>query len=307
MILNSQPFFVAAILQAFLYTLYLVSLAHVLRRLLYEEEGWILRSRDKIRWGLLTITIVVFIFTTMDLAFEIAILLTFTDNKELNNQIIIASVTIECATLVITDAVLIIRCWLVHQKSWRVIYLPLVLWLVNIICMVNWIVNYTEWVFVSEVPYRERARIFLQLYSTCNFFTNFYASGAIIYQVWRIAKGNRNRQLSILYRICCIAATTGIMYTCTSLPLVVTTYLITTHGGAYALCDALNFSMAGITFNLFLIRIGQLRSELYEMDVDGGTRNVSGSVVLTTVHFGLPTLTTSDTQTHANLEEKIPA
>ncbi|KIL57861.1 hypothetical protein M378DRAFT_171246 [Amanita muscaria Koide BX008] len=91
MILNSQPFFVAAILQAFLYTLYLVSLAHVLRRLLYEEEGWILRSRDKIRWGLLTITLVVFIFTTMDLAFEIAILLTFTDNKELNNQIIIAS------------------------------------------------------------------------------------------------------------------------------------------------------------------------------------------------------------------------
>ncbi|KIL57860.1 hypothetical protein M378DRAFT_15961 [Amanita muscaria Koide BX008] len=52
--------------------------------------------------------------------------------------------------------------------------------------------------------------------------------------------------------------------------------------------------MAGITFNLFLIRIGQLRSELYEMDVDGGTRN-----------FGLPTLTISDTQTHGNLEEKV--
>jgi hypothetical protein len=63
--------------------------------------------------------------------------------------------------------------------------------------------------------------------------------------------------------------------------------------------------MAGITFNLFLVRAGQLRSELSEMDVERGMRNVNGSVVLTTVQFGISTLATNDSQTDANLEEKV--
>ncbi|KIL58794.1 hypothetical protein M378DRAFT_170158, partial [Amanita muscaria Koide BX008] len=107
MILDSRPYLVATILQAFLYVLYLVSFVHVIRRLLYEEEGWTLRSQDQVNWALLTITSLVFVFTTVDLAFEINILLTSVDDRVISQQLIIASIAIESATLVITDAVLV--------------------------------------------------------------------------------------------------------------------------------------------------------------------------------------------------------
>ncbi|KIL66924.1 hypothetical protein M378DRAFT_9932 [Amanita muscaria Koide BX008] len=64
--------------------------------------------------------------------------------------------------------------------------------------------------------------------------------------------------------------------------------------------------MAGITFNLFFIRIGQLRSELSGMDLDQGTRSASESVWLTTVQLGISALATNDdtAEADANLREK---
>ncbi|KIL60003.1 hypothetical protein M378DRAFT_960345 [Amanita muscaria Koide BX008] len=276
MILYSQPYLVAAVLQAFLYVIYLVSSVYAFRWLLYEEEGWTLKSRDNINWGLLTITFVVFVFTTVDLAFEIGIQLTVTGGEPIASQLVIGSISVECAAFVITDALLIIRCWLVYQRSWRAICFPLILWLANVVFMVNYIVNYTLWTFVSEVPYHRRARIYLQLFSSCNFVTNLYATSAIVYRLWHITRASSsNRRLSILYRICRIVATTGILYTWTCLPLLATVLLLPKDLGAYLLFDALNFSMAGITFNLFLIRVGQLRSEMH---VDGDTHNADANL-----------------------------
>ncbi|KIL66921.1 hypothetical protein M378DRAFT_160476 [Amanita muscaria Koide BX008] len=304
MLLDTQPYLISLISQAFLYILYLASLAHVLRWLLYEE-GWTCKRRDKVNWCQLTITLVVFVFTTVDLVLAIADQLLFLSGDVITRQqVTIASISIESATLIITDAILIIRCWFVYQMSWRVVCFPSILWLGNIICVVNWIVNYTLWVFVSEVPYHSRMKIFLQLYYCCNFVTNLYTTSAIVYRVWRVARANGNRQSSILYRICRVVATTGILYTCTSLSQVVTAFYIREHLGVYLLCDAINFAMAGITFNLFLIRVGQLRSELYGMDPDRGTRSASESVWLTTVQFGVSLATNDDTEADANLREK---
>ncbi|KAM6501623.1 hypothetical protein JOM56_001600 [Amanita muscaria] len=307
MILDTQPNLIPLISQAFLYTLYLASLVYALRWLLCEEEGWTLKRQDKVNWGQLTITVVVFVFTTVDLLLDIAIQsLSLTDKETTQQQITITSISIESTTLIITDAILIIRCWLVYQMSWRVVCFPLILWLANIICVVNWITNFTLWVLVSEVPYHQRRTVFLRLYYCCHFVTNFYATSAIFYRVWRVARANAsgNRQSSILYRICRIVATTGFLYTCTSLSQVVAAFYIDKHLGVYILCDNINFSMAGITFNLFLIRVGQLRSELSS---DQGTRSASESVWLTTVQFGISAPATNDydnTQADANLNEK---
>ncbi|KIL57258.1 hypothetical protein M378DRAFT_16364 [Amanita muscaria Koide BX008] len=302
--LDTQQDLVVAILQAFLYALYLVSLAHALRWLLYYEEGWTLRSRDQVNWALLTTTFVVFILTTVDLVFRItASQLPFASHKVTHLKMTIAGISIEGATLVLADATLIIRCWLVYQKSWCAVCFPLVLWLGNIISLVLWIVNCTMWAFVSEVPYHQRSSFCLQLYYCLNFVTNFYATSAIVYRVWRVARASTHRHSSILYRICRVVATTGILYTCTSLPLVVAAFLLRKNAAVYNPCDALNFSMAGITFNLFLIRIGQLRFQLSETDVDGSTHNMSESVLLTTVQLGVSTFATNDMQPDANLRE----
>ncbi|KAM6499146.1 hypothetical protein JOM56_004654 [Amanita muscaria] len=103
----SQQDLVVAILQAFLYALYLVSLAHALRWLLYYEEGWTLRSRDQVNWALLTTTFVVFILTTVDLAFRItASRLPFASGKVTHLKMTIAGISIEGSTLVLADATL---------------------------------------------------------------------------------------------------------------------------------------------------------------------------------------------------------
>ncbi|KAM6499143.1 hypothetical protein JOM56_004651 [Amanita muscaria] len=246
MILDTQlAFLVAAIVQAFLYGLYLVSLAHALRWLLYEEEGWSLRSRSKVNWPLSIITIILFVFSTMDVAFIISRLLTFSDasGKHLSGELItkqfnIASLAIENATLLITDAVLIIRCWTVYQRSGRVVSLPIMLWLANLACMILWLVTYTTFVLGATTPESQITPRSVQALYCCHFATNLYATSAILYRLWSAARENNSRA-SILFRVCRIVATTGILYTCTSLSLVVTTFYIDLNRPGYLLCDAI--------------------------------------------------------------------
>lgn len=285
MILDTHPFLIAAITQTFLYGVYLVSLGHALRWLLLEEEGWSLRSRDKVNWLLLTTTAVIFVFSTVDVIFDMALQLTFTGGleyggRDITQQLVIASVAIETATLLITDAVLIFRCWLVYQKSWRAVCFPFTLWVINVTCMVLWVVGYALSEFNSPI-YRLLSRPSMQLFYSCSFTTNLYATSAIVYRVWRVARVT-NKRSSILYRVCRIVAGTGILYTSTSLPLVVSTFLIVTQKPIYILCNAINFSVCGITFNLLLIRVGQLRAEV-EMGIHESTHDISASVPLSTL------------------------
>ncbi|KIL57689.1 hypothetical protein M378DRAFT_87502 [Amanita muscaria Koide BX008] len=296
--LSAQPFLIAAILQPFLYGLYLITFGHALRWLVFEEEGWSLRSREKVNWLLFTTTVIVFMFSTVDLILESSLQLTFTDYEaEITQQLIISSVAVETSSLLITDAVMIIRCWLVYQRSWRAVCFPCILWLANITCVILWVTAYAMLMFRPAPIYEVLLNFPLQVFYCCNFATNLYATGAIVYRLWRIAKVTNNRS-SILYRLCRIVAGTGLLYTSTSLPMAVLTFFMVTDTPAYTLCDTIvghaNFSAAGITFNLLLIRMGQLRAEV--MDLDESTRDISGSVVLSTVpvQFNIPDIATND-------------
>lgn len=292
--LSAQPFLIAALLQPFLYGLYLITFGHALRWLVYEEEGWSLRSREKVNWLLFTTTVIVFMFSTVDLILETSLQLTFTDYEGgITQQLVISSVAVETSSLLITDAVMIIRCWLVYQRSWRAVCFPCILWLANITCVILWVTAYAMLMSRPAPIYEELMNFPLQVFYCCNFATNLYATCAIVYRLWRIAKATNNRS-SILYRLCRIVAGTGLLYTSTSLPMAVLAFFMVTDTPVYILCDTINFSAAGITFNLLLIRMGQLRAEV--MDLDESTSDISGSVVLSTVpvQFNIPDITTND-------------
>jgi hypothetical protein len=90
-----QPFFIATILQAFFYVLYLISLVCALRWLLYKEDGWILRSRREVNWFMLTIAILLFAFSTGELAISALAFTTFNSHNEMiGEQLLIATVRI---------------------------------------------------------------------------------------------------------------------------------------------------------------------------------------------------------------------
>ncbi|KAM6499105.1 hypothetical protein JOM56_004613 [Amanita muscaria] len=287
-----NPFLIATIIQAVLYVLYLTSLAFALRWLLYKEEGWILRSRREVNWFLLTTAILLFAFSTGDIVISALLLLPsigFESNNEvIGKQFLIAGTTFEVLTFLIIDAVLIFRCWSVYQRSWRAVCIPLLLWLSNIALMTIFVI-YSATGFKNDTPFR-----FLPaavIFYCCNFATNLYTTSAIVYRVRRIANANNNGQ-SILYRVCRIVAGTGVLYASTSLAVVVATFLMPNDLVAYFVCNAINFSMAGIAFNLLLIRVGQLRAD-NEMEVCASTPDVNRSVVLSTVQFGVPSDTNS--------------
>ncbi|KIL60330.1 hypothetical protein M378DRAFT_168205 [Amanita muscaria Koide BX008] len=289
-----QQYLIAIMLQSFFYALYLVSLVHAFRWLLYEEEGWTLKSRDKVNWLLLTISSFVCMFLTVDVVLTALLQLTSASGMPIEAfQIGIASLVVEVSTLLITDAVLIIRCWLVYQRSRRVAFFPLMLWLANIALFILWFIFYMSPNSINPV-----SLFTVRLFYCCTCAINLYTTSAIVYQLRRVARAHSGRS-SILYRICRMVATTGILYTLTSLPLVMMAFLFPKHRPAYAICYTVNVLMAGITFNLLLIRVGQLRAEV-EMDDNGDGGSPDGtSVVFSTVAFGVPTLATNDFSMHS--------
>ncbi|KIL58233.1 hypothetical protein M378DRAFT_86822 [Amanita muscaria Koide BX008] len=287
-----QQYLIGVMLQSFFYALYLVSLVHAFRWLLYEEEGWTLKSRNKVDWLLLTISSFVCMFLTVDLVFTVLLQLALTEVDQIDIAIFstcchltIFQIVIEITTLLITDAILIIRCWVVYQRSWRVAFFPLMLWLANVVLFIVWFISY-----MSPNPINPVSLFTLRLCYCCTCTINLYATTAIVYQLRRVARAHSSRS-SILYRICRTVATTGILYTLTSLPLVVMAFLFPEYKPAYVICDTVNVLMAGITFNLLLIRVGQLRAD---DNGGGGSPDESASVVFSTVAFGVPTLATNE-------------
>ncbi|KIL59661.1 hypothetical protein M378DRAFT_30006, partial [Amanita muscaria Koide BX008] len=244
--------------QSILYGLYIPTFAGCLRWLMFENEGWKLRPCKQMTWSYIIIAILVFAVSTADVLIGFWLTRTrFAGQQSITDRLSFLSVAIEGTTLIIIDAVLIFRCWTVYGRSWRVICLPLVLWACTVACAVTWTVCNAVGVELINSP--TAVAIGVGVFYACNFATNVYATCAIVYRLMRVARANSSRS-SIIYRICRTVAATGSLYTLTSLPLVVTAFFMPNNMTPYLICDAINFSTAGITFNLLLIRVGQIRA-----------------------------------------------
>jgi hypothetical protein len=60
-----QAYTIAVTIQALLYGLYVATLAHCLRWLLFDDDGW--SHRKDINWRMLIITVIIFLFSTASL------------------------------------------------------------------------------------------------------------------------------------------------------------------------------------------------------------------------------------------------
>ncbi|KAF8634101.1 hypothetical protein AX15_001069 [Amanita polypyramis BW_CC] len=107
-----------------------------------------------------------------------------------------------------------------------------------------------------------------EAYFVCNIVINIYATVAIICLIARIASESFNRS-DRLHRTWRIIAESGALYTLSTVVNLIATIL---GGKGYRLfrliADPINFSMAGVAFNLILIRLGQQRQQrLMDKDV----------------------------------------
>ena len=72
-----QSYIYGIFVQALLYGIYVTTLAHCLRWLLLDDEGWTLRR--KINWSMLTISVLLFPLLTTTLAFVLKAFIYYDD------------------------------------------------------------------------------------------------------------------------------------------------------------------------------------------------------------------------------------
>jgi hypothetical protein len=250
---------IEVLVQVVLYGLNIASLVFCLRCIVWDDKEWKLCS--KINWPLITITLPVFLFSTVNFGISLHMTLLADNARDLPvyHALYAVATGLGDATFLIVDGVLIFRCWVVYSRAWRVIVLPLALLMVDTVLSVFVVALLAK---IASDPSKNQALADLLSYSYMIFYastaaTNIYVTSAI---VLRVARWNRDSHLGRLYDICCIISESGIPFTLMTVVGLVAKAIATTSskfGLQSYMLDAINFSIASITLNLILIRAGE--------------------------------------------------
>ncbi|KAM6499419.1 hypothetical protein JOM56_004927, partial [Amanita muscaria] len=122
--------------------------------------------------------------------------------------------TLDIATTLIGDAILISRCWITYSKSWRMIYFPILLWIFTLALSITDIYGSATAIFESNNTWTGPLTRLLYALSSCHIVTNVYSTSTIIYRTAQIMKGNPE---PMSYRISRIISESGLLYTLASI------------------------------------------------------------------------------------------
>ncbi|KIL61591.1 hypothetical protein M378DRAFT_129682 [Amanita muscaria Koide BX008] len=296
MLIVIQRAVVSVIIQALLYGIYLSTLIQCIRWLMFTDEGW----KPRERMNSLTIafaTIFIFLTSTTNVINEVQYTLGRLVRDEYRRMygIVMATVLLQQISALLTvlsvDGVLIYRCWIVYAKSWGVICVPVICCLGSLACSVLIMMIYGSTTLNSDI----QKKALTGLYG-CIIGTSTYTTTAIIYRIWyaRKTSGSSPKRLNYLMRI---LAESGILYTSTIIFSLATSLIVSGNDSTwvevliYEISDAISFCMAGISYNLILIRVYQSRVELRDTLAD--SRNVGGENTLSGMRFNNAQITAS--------------
>ncbi|PFH48433.1 hypothetical protein AMATHDRAFT_5783 [Amanita thiersii Skay4041] len=258
---------IAMFVQSILYGPYLCTVLYCIRWLVFADQGWTIRQR--IDRPMLAITLLLCLLSTADLGVSLVYTLT-AQRDEIQLMYLLSTVTfiLEGLEAILADGVLIYRCWVVGTRRWTMIFLPLTFWLANI----GNLVTYTYWSLlitlnpsVSDMVIDRVDKLSAAFYSL-TMATNIYATSAIIICIWSVAKETRSLfseqpQNTQLQRATRVIAESGLLYTQTSIMLLITWFIPPPKGTLpLVLSTVFNSSATGFAFNLIIIRVARNRS-----------------------------------------------
>ncbi|KAF8716627.1 hypothetical protein AX14_012251, partial [Amanita brunnescens Koide BX004] len=213
-----KGYIVAITLEATLAGVYFASFLLCLRWLIFSDDGATLRK--PIHRPFLIITLVLFVFTVTALGIGLQKALSSSHGASttgIPTYFIIINFFVEMLTLVITDGVLIFRCWTVYNRSWRIAFIPLLLLLYNIsvfLVLTCWHAFYELRGNKPAGPMDDSlgiSELFGSLYAA-NIVINMYTTSAIIFRIWRNSLSRRFARSVIR-----VIAESGLLYTITSI------------------------------------------------------------------------------------------
>lgn len=248
---HKEAFLVAIFVQAVLYGVYVATFLHCLRWLLFTKEGW--RLQRKVNWPMLVIPMNLFVLETIGLGLNFA-----TGRSQDLVQLGAANAALKHSTFLFVDLLLIFRCWVLYAQNWRVVCLPLLLWLSCLVCPF-----FNTNCYVPDLSFGQSQQLAwgfllppsIVLFFGCHIASNVYATSAIIYRIIQVAPEKRKTCGHTTRRI---LAESGLLYTLSSILSVIAHWHAgTARSSPFALfhttLDPVNFCMAGIALNLIFI------------------------------------------------------
>ncbi|KDR68937.1 hypothetical protein GALMADRAFT_215508 [Galerina marginata CBS 339.88] len=240
---------------------FLVTFGKCLRTLLLNEWGTEFRRPSQIRWLMVAVSASFFVIGTLD------IVLGFYHN----------AVTFLMQTL-IGDGVLIFRLWVVYARSWKVMPIPLFLWLGAAACAGGMI--FGEISTVTGTVGSSKVKDFIIPFLTCSITVNIVATGLLVYPIVKVDRQNSEngvltignyflapnikKKRSRLQRLIFIIIESGLMYTTTAFITFISMF-ISNSNASYTTSDV-EVQVVGIAFNLIIIRVadrGEKDKSLY--------------------------------------------
>ncbi|PFH46272.1 hypothetical protein AMATHDRAFT_51154 [Amanita thiersii Skay4041] len=176
---------------------------------------------------------------------------------------------VESMIVILADCILIYRCWVTYAYKWKVVVLPIFLWVAYIVFSVLFLYTST-YQLMHETPItltiNRLYKVSIGACFICTIGINSYATSFIIFRIWNLANRTTEppdrRNLTLTIRI---IAESGLLYTITSILALITgvAYLElknTSSSIASSIFAAINLNMTGIAFNLLLIRVALNRT-----------------------------------------------
>ncbi|KAF8341129.1 hypothetical protein F5887DRAFT_1076558 [Amanita rubescens] len=238
-----ETLIIGTTLQALLTGVHLVLFVLCLRWLIFSDDGGTLRK--PIHRPFLIITVILFAFSVITLGLCLRKTLLYSQDASITTFLTYTEINIflELLGLIITDGILIFRCWTVYNRSWRIAILPLLLLLYNIaglLVMMYWISILSD----------NNDEIMVAYYAA-TITINIYATSAITFRIWRHSLSRRFTHFAIR-----VIAESGLLYTLTSIAVLGT---VSNLSNWFSITSAINNRTAGIAFSLILIRVAQNR------------------------------------------------
>ncbi|KAJ7152895.1 hypothetical protein C8R46DRAFT_1120710 [Mycena filopes] len=187
------------------------------------------------------------------------------------------------------DGMLIYRCWVVYERSWRIVAFPILLWIGGAVCTVMNIVleiRLHSNALVTSTSLRPVIISFWVLTIVLNILT----TGMLVYRIWQVdrkssqfayrttssSSGHGTTRPSRLKQAMRIIIESGLLYTTVALITFIT--YITNSNSAYATSDV-EVQVVGIAFNLIIIRAGIRAAEEEEVAMKAGSNHYPLHVV----------------------------
>ncbi|KAF8185151.1 hypothetical protein BJ912DRAFT_973717 [Pholiota molesta] len=264
---------------ALFYGLYLTTLFHCIRWLVFTDEGW--KVRKRISWTMLSTTVALWVLATISRALELRNTMvqvvgeskppappppsgSIGSTTTLPWMAVVICTNANVSTL-LADAVLIYRCYIIYDKSKRVIVFPIFLWIGGLMLtalQAYWQIVQSASILKAWQPINMTVGpgTVLTPFWGSTIVLNGYSTFMIIRRIYLVTEGSKGstsiHQLRFTMRI---LIESGFLYLATAIAHLVVWW--TPNAYAISVISGINLSVTGIAFNLILIRAAQRRVE----------------------------------------------